>query len=637
MNTQKAIETLSSEALKPVSKVIDAVIGPKLQRISTWAKKKELTDRLQEKVINELLDQYFKRLLRRVSGITTIVFPQQMLPLASIYEPLSLAHLGGSSFTLKLSKENITLTAKDLQSDQNYLIIDSAGMGKSTFSKHLVLDIFQSTTKIPLFLELRRIEENETLLGRLSKEIDEDQEDIDEKFLGVLLDQGGYVIILDAFDELSENARHSIGQQIADLAVKYDQNMLILTSRPEVPLPEISRSKVYGIQPLNQAQAKSLVLRYDSWANHTVGKGLIGEFNQVSDEFLQTPLLLVLLYRTYSLSQTIATNVATFYNDVYNAFYRGHDLTKSGFSRTKLSGLDLENFRRLLRGIAFLLITENKYGFKSATEAYPIIEKAIRLTSVTPSSVPNFFEDVLTAVPLLIKDGNEYRFIHKSIAEFFAAEYLAYLPDAEKKIRMIIEKGISWKFSRSIDFLADLNPSLFRRAIVGPLAKSFLAKKKLSKDPLPRTLQVMGVTRIALEAPGEEYHHQAESWSSITTLLPYPAEGFKLVFIIEGFSPSFKATRMLRRGDSALNPRLNLSDTISQEDREELFALMKKGFITTTEKTFLKIFDNPIFRENAFVVAHYRVFDDEVCQNILNTIEEEDKAQKQIDEILFGS
>lgn len=112
-------------------------------------------------------------------------------------------------------------------------------MGKSTFSKYLVLDVFEATNKIPLFLELRRIDDNESLLGKLSKELDAEQNDIDEKFIILLLDQGEYVIILDGYDELSENARKKIGPQITELALKCEKNNIVLTSRPEVGLPEI--------------------------------------------------------------------------------------------------------------------------------------------------------------------------------------------------------------------------------------------------------------------------------------------------------------------------------------------------------------------------------------------------------------
>lgn len=88
---EKFLSTLVTEALKPASSFVDALLGPKLERIRNTAKKRELKDRLQDPRINDLLEDYFRQLLVRVSEIKTLVFPEQVIPLTSIYEPLSLA------------------------------------------------------------------------------------------------------------------------------------------------------------------------------------------------------------------------------------------------------------------------------------------------------------------------------------------------------------------------------------------------------------------------------------------------------------------------------------------------------------------------------------------------------------------
>jgi hypothetical protein len=187
---EATIAKIAAEALKPVSSIIDAVLSPKLQRVRNWAEKRELNSRLGSVVVDVILDQYLRRLLRRICGITTIVFPQQVLPLTSIYEPLILKERYGEGGPRKSPFDVQTLEA-----GHNYLIVDSAGMGKSTFAKHFVLEILNSTTKIPIFLELRRVADTESLLGKLAAEIDETQKDIDEKLLLLLLDDGNFVII----------------------------------------------------------------------------------------------------------------------------------------------------------------------------------------------------------------------------------------------------------------------------------------------------------------------------------------------------------------------------------------------------------------------------------------------------------
>ena len=185
---EATIAKIATESLKPFSIVIDALLAPRLQRIKNWSEKRELSNRLGSTLIDVLLDQYLRHLLRRISGITTIVFPQQVLPLTSIYEPLTLTVKYASSEFL-----NIEFDIHTLEAGHNYTIVDSAGMGKSTFAKHLVLEILNSTAKIPIFFELRRIDETDSLLGNLATEFDTTKKDLDERLLLMLLEEGNFI------------------------------------------------------------------------------------------------------------------------------------------------------------------------------------------------------------------------------------------------------------------------------------------------------------------------------------------------------------------------------------------------------------------------------------------------------------
>lgn len=127
------VSKIATEALKPFSGVIDALLSAKLKRIRIWAERRELDSRLTSRVVDTLLNTYLKRLLRRISGITTSVFPQQVLPLSAIYEPLTLSE-NFSGERLEPSEFSVAL----LDSGRSSVIVDSAGMGKSTYVKHLV-------------------------------------------------------------------------------------------------------------------------------------------------------------------------------------------------------------------------------------------------------------------------------------------------------------------------------------------------------------------------------------------------------------------------------------------------------------------------------------------------------------------
>ena len=48
-------------------------------------------------------------------------------------------------------------------------------------------------------------------------------------------------------------------------------------------------------------------------------------------------------------------------------------------------------------------------------------------------NISNFLEDLKITIPLIVEDGNNLSFIHRSIQEYFTAKYLSMLNEYEKK------------------------------------------------------------------------------------------------------------------------------------------------------------------------------------------------------------
>jgi len=646
---EATIAKIATEALKPVSSIIDTLLGPKLKRMKAWAEKRDLNNRLGSTIMDVLLDQYLRRLLRRICGITTIVFPQQVLPLTEIYEPLYLEERYKSTSSKK-SAFHVSM----LEKGRNFLIVDLAGMGKSTFAKHLVLEVLSATNKIPIFLELNRIADEESLIQKLALDMDEAKNDIDEKLLPLWFEMGNFVIILDGFDEVPEHLRGKIGKQIKELAVWCENNSLILTARPEVPLPDLPDSKVLTIKPLTKTQAKSLVLRYDAVANIDIGKKLVNEFSAVPEAFLQIPLLVALLYRTYGFNQSIATRISSFYDEVYNALYKGHDLTKAGFCRAKSSQLDSEEFRRLLRGFSFLLAVRQKARLKSKTEGITIIDEAIKLTEVKPSSPALFFDDLLLAVPLLMKDGNDFRFIHKSIGEYFAAEFLVYQSGAEQIVERIRDSHLAPSFSTTFDYLSEINPSLFRRLIVAPLAKSILAEVNPIQNSLIRTICFLMSAELGLwpyekyvrrgkegrtefDLPESKAHHNAIFFhygnlrgnDCILALTftgkvsqPPPAAAWEAVTIK---TKKFALDRNDSPSLDELGQNIPLEEWIPIDDERVLNKANSPVMAAVFEE--LLGLETSSFARTSNVRHEIRVLDETSCRNLLKQIEQENETQ----------
>lgn len=453
-------QKLALEALKPTAGFISALIAPKVEKVKGWAEEKELKGQLEPEVLSRILENYLTKLAKRVAEITTISFPLQKLNIDEAYEPLSLELIGMRNEKYEYTIDNI------IEYGESVLIIDGAGMGKSTFSKYFVSQILFKSERIPLFFELRKLNRENDLVESLAKELDSLGRQFSRELFYELLKKGKFIVILDGFDEVDVDSQEEISNQIYDLSVKGGDNLLLLTSRPQESLPDLIDSKTYKFSEFTTEQAKSLVLRYDSISKLDVGKRLIEQLDAVPSRFIKTPLLVSLLYRTFGTNNSIADRVCTFYDEIYHALYKGHDLmNKNGYIRDKKSKLDFEDFRRVLRALCYYMAASKKTSFENWSEAVLYIDKAAKMSSVDTLTSSAFLDDLLVAVPLMQRDGSEYKFLHKTILEFFAAEYIVFRTDSYELAKKIFNSRVFASFEKVFDFIFDISPVLYERVV----------------------------------------------------------------------------------------------------------------------------------------------------------------------------
>lgn len=459
---------LARGALKPAGTLIDALIGHKIEKIKKWSKDKEIQAHLKNERLTLLLERYITRSTKRASTVSTIVFPQEKIDLTQIYEPMSL--ISNRSFD-----EDTNITIDPNKDGASYLIIDEAGMGKSTYAKSLCLSILKDSNRIPVLFELSEFDETKSLIENIAGLFDE----IDEQFNRDLIKKlivGGYLfIILDGYDEVPSATRRKLSKEISNLSQKKEKSPLMLTSRPQDSLPQLMDSEIYEIYPLTTDQAISILKRYDNYSERNIGENLIKELERVPDRFLQTPLLVGLLYRTYGFNGSIAEKITVFYGEIYDALYKGHDLTKSNFTREKESNLDIDQFRQLLQALCYFYIANKNEKENTADSITQLITNAKELCTFKEVQPRLFLNDLLLAVPLLTKVGITLKFMHRSIAEYFAAEFIA---NRKTLLDRILASKSSEQFRETIEYLYELSPNLYLEKITVPFAQSFLAANK---------------------------------------------------------------------------------------------------------------------------------------------------------------
>jgi hypothetical protein len=423
------------------------------------------------------LENYLSETQNRHKYFSSQVFANDGQLLDAYYIPLTLQKVNPSSDRASIK---VAAYPDDLFSAyKDILIVDTAGMGKSTLLKYIFLRAIENAEHIPIFVELRKLSKENTLFNFLMSELKLKKFKNGEDYLRACLKRGIFTFLLDGFDEVTDANKEAASAQIIDLKRHYNQNRFILSSRDEESLAYLQEFYRFQIQPLVKEEAFELIKRISPHAE--VASSLIAKLEANSsnlDEFLTNPLLVSLLVRSFIHSPVLPVRLSEFYRQVFDALFQNHDAKKElgGFSRAKRSGLDLDRFHKALRALGALTYKDKKLEF-STDEMLSRIESAKVLASDTTFSASNFRHDLLHAVPLFVQEGNSIRWAHRSLQEYFAAAYICF-DSKQDQIRLLAELHLNG-ISRNINLLklcADIDPKTFKTGVV----KAYLTKLRNS-------------------------------------------------------------------------------------------------------------------------------------------------------------
>ena len=149
-----------------------------------------------------------------------------------IDKPVNLTDFYCSSHVILDKKRKKIVKIDDLGNENHILIQGIAGQGKSIFLRYLCSIELIDSKRIPLFLELRRISKEFSIMDRIFKTFESLGITINDDIFQVLAESGKVLLLLDAFDEIPEDLKALVLTDIEDLAQKYEKLKIIVTSRP---------------------------------------------------------------------------------------------------------------------------------------------------------------------------------------------------------------------------------------------------------------------------------------------------------------------------------------------------------------------------------------------------------------------
>lgn len=458
--TEEAVKTFVETKIKPI--------------FTNWGK-----DESRSIELENCLSEYLLRCYAKNNIMTTIVFGKLQKTLEDLYIPLIL-----QEYRNEEEKWIIDDNCYDILEKYNrILIVDMAGMGKSTIVKYFACQGMNLDKSIPIVIELRKLKKEQTILEFIQKQINSFDNNIEINEIVDMLKKGDFVIFFDGYDEIANENKSEILDAIQEFTSNANNARIVITSREEDDLTSLGEFKCVKIKPLNKQEAYNLIRKYDN--NGEISKKLIKRLEEnssmkVLNEFLSNPLLVSLLYKTFEYKEEIPYKKIGFYAQVYEALFNDHDKTKgSAYVHEKKTKLDKYQFEQVLRAFGFLCLKTDKVEYSSQL-IHQLLEQSIKRFGWLRISVDDFLYDVTHAVPFIQKDGNEYKWIHKSFMEYFAACFICYDNKEleEKYFSKISSDDYGMKYYNVLDFCYEMDTLNFRKNIILPYLKYFIEESK---------------------------------------------------------------------------------------------------------------------------------------------------------------
>lgn len=476
MDNNLDVNKISAEVITDLAKTTARTLYQKARDYVTDIQKKEEID------FGYAYENYLKYAKTTHEKMKTLLYRHAAKDIYSFYECVGLNR-----------NEDIIDTAdinNVLKIGNKIIVTGTGGSGKSVMMKHFFLNILETTHYVPVLIELRGLNEYDEKGINLEEYIYEVMGTlkfkIERKYFEYSLETGCYVILLDGFDEVKNEISNSVTNQIVAMSKKYPENHYILSSRPLEEFMGWNQFEELHAMPLSKEQALSLInkIEYDQIIKDKFYKELDEYLYEKYETFASNPLLLTIMLLTFESRASIPDKLNDFFEQAFTTLFHTHDATKGGYKRDIRSKLGYEDFKAVFSYFCFKSFFNSDYKF-SENKALEYIGAAKQKRIIdTYFNSMDYLKDLTNSVCMLIHEGLEFRFSHRSFQEYFAALYTVQLSDSQQKrfLKLWLQDNSYRSTSNYLDMLYELQPLRFVKNIISPAIRELQEKFKKNNE-----------------------------------------------------------------------------------------------------------------------------------------------------------
>ena len=246
-----------------------------------------------------------------------------------------------------------------------------------------------------------------------------------------------------------------------------------MTSRPVDQVYGLDTYTIFELCPMKFSQVERLILKleFDAITKKKFVNELKTGIYYKYESFASIPLTLSVLYLTYVQNATIPDSLQAFYEKAFDTLLFQHDTWKEGYERILKSKLEYHDFKKIFIQFCFLTYFEDQYSFSEYKLMERISDAIYKENQST--DVIAYKDDLVNVTCMLIRDGEEYIFLHRCFQEYFAAYYVSRMLEQRQKefcAAFISENG-SLKIREFLKMLESIEPNRFEKVVLLPILK----------------------------------------------------------------------------------------------------------------------------------------------------------------------
>lgn len=324
-------------------------------------------------------------------------------------------------------------TIDTLCSITNFVIIEgTGGLGKSMMMRHLMMNTIDRVDfigKLPIFVTLKDYNRSNLELTDFIFEQYHILNTTASKDVFVAgLAAGAYALFLDGLDEINSSFQGQFDRMISNFVDSYGGNIIIMSSRPISKFTRFEKFFEMQLVPFTKGKALQLI---DKLKFHPEEPDFKKKFRDALEnrlfnthkEFAENPLLLTFMLMTFERFGEVATQMHTFYEEVYDLLSKRHDALKVGFTRAYKSGLTPDRLKDIFAAFCAHTYADQKYNLTQHEMESYLSQILSQLRDEKERLIPpaDLIQDITSAVCMMYEEGQEYHFMHRSFQEYFCA------------------------------------------------------------------------------------------------------------------------------------------------------------------------------------------------------------------------